>query len=66
MIMGNPDLLQLAVFLAASIALLVIFRQDLRSARSHGFYRFWAFEAILLLAVRGADQWFPISCLPDR
>ena len=42
--------LQLAVFLLASAGIIYVSRASLRQPRAHGFYRFWAWEAILALA----------------
>ncbi len=53
---------RLIVFVLGSLAILYLSRDPLRSAlrgpRSHGFYRFFAFEAILGLAVLNVVYWF--------
>jgi protein-S-isoprenylcysteine O-methyltransferase Ste14 len=49
---------QVAAFLLVSAGLVALSRSSLRDRRSHGFYRFFAFEAILLLIVLNAPHWF--------
>jgi protein-S-isoprenylcysteine O-methyltransferase Ste14 len=44
-------------FLAGSALLLWFSRKALRAAGSHGFYRFFAWEAILLLVVLNHEPW---------
>ena len=46
------------VFIAGTLALIYISRASLRSPRSHGFYRFFAWECILLLFLFNVDMWF--------
>lgn len=46
------------VFVAASIALVYLSRSSLRAIRSHGFYRFFAWEFILGLILLNARSWF--------
>jgi len=52
-----------AVFLLATAGLAYVSRVSLRQPRSHGFYRFFAWEAILTLALLNIDAWFrdPLS-----
>jgi len=54
---------KLLVFLLASAALMYISRVSLRVPLSHGFYRFFAWEAILGLLLMNLDRWFhdPLS-----
>jgi protein-S-isoprenylcysteine O-methyltransferase Ste14 len=47
-----------AVFLLATAGLVYLSRASLKSPRSHGFYRFFAWETVLALAVLNADRWF--------
>ncbi len=56
-------MMQGAAFLLASCGILWISRRCLRSPRSHGFYRFFAFEFIAALIVVNAPCWFrdPLS-----
>jgi protein-S-isoprenylcysteine O-methyltransferase Ste14 len=51
------------VFAVGSLALVYISRASLRQPRSHGFYRFFAWEAILALFLLNVDFWFrdPLS-----
>jgi len=46
---------RLAVFFIVSVALYVISRGSLRSYHSHGFYRFFAWEAVLALVLLNLD-----------
>lgn len=52
-----------AIFLLATAGLAYVSRASLRQPRSHGFYRFFAWEAILVLALLNIDVWFrdPLS-----
>ena len=58
-------MLELFVFLFGSIGITVISHQSLVSHTSHGFPRFFAFEALLGLVVLNAHSWFtrPFSIL---
>lgn len=56
--MGSWSSLQWAVFGLATILLAVVSRRSLRSTRSHGFYRFFVFEAILALILTNVPFWF--------
>ena len=47
-----------AIFMLGSIALIYISRNSLRSPRSHGFYRFFAWECILGLFLLNVKFWF--------
>jgi len=49
---------KLIVFILASIGIIYISRASLPHPRTHGFYRFFAWEAILVLAVLNIDHWF--------
>jgi protein-S-isoprenylcysteine O-methyltransferase Ste14 len=51
-------MLQLTFFLIVSIALTAVSWNSLRSPGSHGFYRFFAWEAILALVSLNAPAWF--------
>jgi protein-S-isoprenylcysteine O-methyltransferase Ste14 len=46
------------LFLVGSLTLLLASRRSLLRVRSHGFYRFFAWEAILGLLVLHGDRWF--------
>jgi protein-S-isoprenylcysteine O-methyltransferase Ste14 len=49
---------KLIAFGFATLLLIYISRASLRSSRSHGFYRFFAWEAILALCVINIEYWF--------
>ncbi len=49
---------KIIVFLIASAGLFWVSRSSLRDLRSHGFYRFFAFEAIVILILLNIDYWF--------
>jgi protein-S-isoprenylcysteine O-methyltransferase Ste14 len=52
-----------AVFVVASAGIVYISRASLRAPRSHGFYRFFAWEAILVLILLNVEFWIrdPLS-----
>jgi protein-S-isoprenylcysteine O-methyltransferase Ste14 len=50
--------LKLIIFVAASAMVVYISRFSLHNLRTHGFYRFFAWEAILILALLNVDYWF--------
>jgi len=50
--------LQVVLFALASAGLIYISRASLRHPRAHGFYRFWAWEAIVALVLLNAPVWF--------
>jgi protein-S-isoprenylcysteine O-methyltransferase Ste14 len=56
-------MLKLAAFAGLSAALVYISRTSLRAPRSHGFYRFFAWEVIVALFLLNVDVWFrdPLS-----
>ncbi|MGA2086264.1 MAG: isoprenylcysteine carboxylmethyltransferase family protein [Terracidiphilus sp.] len=51
-------MLRVALFLAASAAILPVSWRPLRDWRTHGFYRFFAFELLLALILLNAPLWF--------
>ena len=51
-------MLKTFLFIVASAGIVYISRASLRSPRSHGFYRFFAWEAILALILLNAEFWF--------
>jgi protein-S-isoprenylcysteine O-methyltransferase Ste14 len=51
-------MLMLLVFLVGSAIIVYVSRASLRAPRSHGFYRFFAWETILALTVLNLDHWF--------
>ena len=50
--------LKAIIFIAASVPLAWLSRSPLRDVRSHGFYRFFAWEAILAVVLLNLDYWF--------
>ena len=48
----------LIAFAVVSAAIVFLSWQSLRRPRSHGFFRFFAFECILLLILTNAEYWF--------
>jgi len=56
---------RIAIFALATVLLAYVFRASLRHPRSHGFYRFFVFEAILALFLMTVPLWFhdPFSLL---
>ena len=49
---------KLITFTIATIILATLTRASLRNPRSHGFYRFFAWEAILALFLLNVTKWF--------
>lgn len=49
---------KIIAFIALSLVLVYISRGSLRAPRSHGFYRFFAWEFILALFLLNLDVWF--------
>lgn len=47
-----------ATFVVGTLVLLYVSLASLRAPKFHGFYRFFAWEAILLLAVLNLPNWF--------
>ncbi len=56
--MTNSLIIKLGIFLILSISLVYISRASLLVPRSHGFYRFFAWECILGLFLLNVDAWF--------
>ena len=56
-------MIRIAIFLVASAAIAGLSWRSLRVLRSHGFYRFFAFELLAALILRNAPVWFrdPLS-----
>jgi len=54
---------RIAIFLAVSAAIVLLSRRSLAHPRSHGFYRFFAFELLAALVLTNAPVWFskPLS-----
>ena len=56
--MQTVVLIKWLVFLLATLAIAYLSRGSLARPRSHGFYRFFAWEAILALGLLNVDIWF--------
>lgn len=55
---GSVIVAKVAAFLAATAGLAYVSRASLLAPRSHGFYRFFAWEAILALVLLNVHAWF--------
>jgi protein-S-isoprenylcysteine O-methyltransferase Ste14 len=51
-------IIKLAMLVVVSAGIFVVSWQFLRNPRSHGFYRFFAFESILILILLNLEHWF--------
>ena len=51
-------MIQLLIFILSSISLIIISWTSLHHPNSHGFYRFFAWEAILALIIINTSNWF--------
>ncbi len=49
---------KLAVFILATLGIAIISRDSLKAPRSHGFYRFFAWEAIVGSTLLNLGDWF--------
>jgi protein-S-isoprenylcysteine O-methyltransferase Ste14 len=63
--MSTLTVIQISVFIIASVFLIIISRHSLRNPQHHGFYRFFTFEYIFILVILNAPFWFldPFSLL---
>lgn len=50
-------LLKLIIFIGATVGIVSVSLKSLRNRRSHGFYRFFAWEAIALLIILNLEYW---------
>jgi protein-S-isoprenylcysteine O-methyltransferase Ste14 len=57
---------RLLLFVLASLGVTMLSRRSLRQARSHGFYRFFAFEALAGLIVLNVPRWFHRPFVPRQ
>jgi protein-S-isoprenylcysteine O-methyltransferase Ste14 len=51
-------MVRIALFVAASAAILVLSWRSIRDSQSHGFYRFFGFELLAALILLNAPVWF--------
>lgn len=59
-------MLKLVALVAGTAVLAYVSRASLRVPRSHGFYRFFAWELILVLIVLNTDGWFDAPLTLDQ
>jgi protein-S-isoprenylcysteine O-methyltransferase Ste14 len=50
-------IIKLAILVVVSVGIFVVSWQSLRNPRYHGFYRFFAFESILILILLNLEHW---------
>jgi protein-S-isoprenylcysteine O-methyltransferase Ste14 len=53
-----PFQFKVIVFIVTSLGLVWVSRSSLHDFRSHGFYRFFAWETVLALVLLNVDYWF--------
>lgn len=58
MSLGLFDVIRIVLFIVSSILLIILSWRSLHNPRSHGFYRFFAFEGILILVLLNTPFWF--------
>ena len=51
-------MIKFIIFLCVTAGIVYLSREPLRNIRSHGFHRFFAWEAILVLILLNIDYWF--------
>ncbi len=49
---------KIIIFILCSVGLMLLSRKSLRLPRTHGFFRFFAWEAILALFLLNVEKWF--------
>jgi protein-S-isoprenylcysteine O-methyltransferase Ste14 len=54
----ESDMIRLGLFILLSSGAILLSRESLRNPRSHGFYRFFAFEFIIGITLINVDLWF--------
>ena len=54
----SSAVLKIIIFAVGSIGIVYVSRTVLRDPRAHGFWRFFAWETILLLTLLNIEQWF--------
>ncbi len=59
-------MLQAAVFVLGSVPIVYVSRASLAAPRSHGFFRFFAWELILALFALAAEVWFRDPFAPHQ
>ncbi len=61
-----PLQFKVIVFVIVSAGLAWMSHSSLRDTRSHGFYRFFAFESVLALILLNCDYWFSEPFAPHQ
>jgi protein-S-isoprenylcysteine O-methyltransferase Ste14 len=64
--MTTQDIISILVVSAGSLPIVWVSRRSLLCPESHGFSRFFAFEAILALVVLNAPRWFVRPLAPRQ
>ncbi|OGU28902.1 MAG: hypothetical protein A2X67_13805 [Ignavibacteria bacterium GWA2_55_11] len=64
--MISGDVIKLASFVVVSAALLFVSRKSLRTFRSHGFFRYFAWECMLAMFLVNMEFWFQIPFSPPQ
>jgi protein-S-isoprenylcysteine O-methyltransferase Ste14 len=59
-------IIQWGLFILGSALIIFVSRRSLRSPRLHGFYRFFAFEAILGIVLLNLPVWFKTPFAPHQ
>ena len=59
-------MLESVSFIAGTVLLAYISRASLRNPRSHGFFRFIAWELMLILIVLNLNGWYSAPLTPDQ
>ena len=64
--MNSVTIFQIAAFILATIAITALSWRSLGNPRCHGFYRFFAFEAILIIIVLNFPFWIKKAFSPAQ
>ena len=64
--MASVTIFQIVAFILASIAITALSWRSLKNPRCHGFYRFFAFEAILVILVLNIPFWIKAPFSPAQ
>jgi protein-S-isoprenylcysteine O-methyltransferase Ste14 len=59
-------IIKLIIFIVGTIVIVWVSRASLRDPRSHGFYRFFAWETILILLLLNVNYWFVDPFSPNQ
>ncbi len=59
-------MLEWLAFFAGTVFLSFVSRASLRMPKSHGFFRFFAWELMLVLVVLNMDGWYSAPLTPDQ